>query len=141
MTSVILAVGLALLDVSYKQVLLASTSKNSINAFYNADGAVECALFHDSKLDFGQFGVPPTSSSITCDGSTFSFSNDNGLANSHYYLSTFDIPCASGGTLASVKVYKYDTGKTAIYADGYDTCDASAPARTERGVEAIYGGS
>ncbi len=154
MTSVILAVGLALLNIAYRQVLLASTSKNSVLAFYNADGAIECALYWDSKLAF-DYTSPKSPSQITCDtssgSSNITFITDNS-SNPSYHIRKFTIPCPGNTTqgdpnngnegdngLATVQVYKDSSGNTAIYADGYDSCNASDPSRTERGLKAKYG--
>ncbi len=40
LTSVVLTMAEALLDVAYKQVLLSSAAKNSQYAFYNADSGL-----------------------------------------------------------------------------------------------------
>src|SRR3990167_3135616 len=69
--SVMLAFGLALGSLSYKQQVLASDAIQSQYAFYVADAALECALYADQQQ--GIFAYPPenpdSTPSITCDDS------------------------------------------------------------------------
>jgi Tfp pilus assembly protein PilX len=139
-TSVVLAVGLALLDITYKQVILSSTARQSEYAFYAADSAMECALYADNKLDDFDYGSEPVSNtdagSITCEGQS-NILYTGGVASGNTRLSSFTIPCAGsgGGTLAQVYVYKQITGQTTIFADGFNTCNTTDPQRIERGLE------
>ncbi len=135
MTAVILSVGLALLNVSYKQVILASTTKNSALSFYHADSGIECALFWDSKLAF-DYTAPLSPHTINCDGTNITFTVDD--ANPAQHIRTFTIPCPTSGYLASVQIYKANTGRTTLYSNGYDTCDPASRTRTERGIKARY---
>jgi hypothetical protein len=137
-TSVVLAVGIALLDVAYKQVLLSSSAKNSQYAFYNADSALECALYWDQKLNAFDYSSPLSSGSIRCDGrglvSYVSPPPSGGLPRT----TTYQIACQSSGISASVTVIKQSSGSTDLYANGYNTCDAANPNRIERGLKASY---
>ena len=56
--SVMLAFGLALASLAYKQSILASDAVQSQKAFYAADGALECALYADQRLG-SYIGSPP----------------------------------------------------------------------------------
>jgi Tfp pilus assembly protein PilX len=139
-TSVVLSVGLALLDITYKQVILSSTSRQSDYAFYAADSAMECALEADNKNDLFDYTSEPVSSTagnITCENQTFTYSG--GAVNGNVRLSQFTIPCAgqSGSVQSVVYVYKYSTNKTTIFADGFNTCNTSDPQRIERGLESF----
>lgn len=59
--SVMLAFGLALSSLGYKQKVLASSVTDSQYAFYAADAGLECALYADQKLDTFAIGAaaPP----------------------------------------------------------------------------------
>lgn len=46
--SLVLAIGLAILSITIKQITLASAGRESQLAFYSADTGIECALFLDS---------------------------------------------------------------------------------------------
>jgi hypothetical protein len=54
-------------------------------------------------------------------------------------ITIFTLPCSGGGTYATTTIYKYSTGATALYANGFNTCNASDPRRIERGLKATYG--
>lgn len=138
LSSVLVSIGLSLLDTSYKQVILASTATQSQYAFYNADTALECALYWDQKQNAFDYTSPLPSSSISC----------NGLQVTNYAIATpeagtkeiaFDVACAGGGSLGTVTVHKTTEGDTSLFASGYNTCANSDPRRVERGLKAVYG--
>jgi Tfp pilus assembly protein PilX len=140
LTSVLLSVGLALLDIALKQVTLSSTARQSQYAFYAADSAMECALYWDQQMNVFQYGFPGSQGNealeVKCAGmdvTNYSASEDNGIR-----TTTFDVPCAGGGINGSVEVYKTQIGVTNIYANGYNTCTLTDPRRIERGLKVFY---
>ena len=140
LSSVALVLGISLLDIAYKQVLLASTAKQSHYAFYVADAALECALYHDQQLNTFGYTNSVSASDITCEGraansSGFSSVRDTG---SQVLVTSFGLSCAGGGENARVDVYKYSSGQTYIYARGYNSCNASDTRRVERGLKVSY---
>src|SRR3990167_4948503 len=67
LSSIALAVGLAVTDIVYRQVVLSSAAKQSQYAFYAADSALECALYFDQQQGtFAYQASPPGSVSISC---------------------------------------------------------------------------
>ena len=66
LTSVVLSVALALLDITYKQVLLSGSAKQSQYAFYNADTAMECALYWDQQKNAFDYTTPLGAGSLLC---------------------------------------------------------------------------
>jgi hypothetical protein len=140
LTSVSLAVGLALLDIAYKQVLLATTAKQSEVAFYHADSTIECALYYDQSAAnaFDVFSPAP-STNIVCNSAAIS-SYTSVLTNGGNTRTTkFDIPCTSGGVSGTATIIKDSiSNTTAIFASGYSTCNAADPARVERGEKINY---
>lgn len=133
-SSVALALALAVLDVTYKQVLLSSTERQSSVAFYNADAALECALYYDQKQDSFDFANAPTSFSITCNTQSITVSEPI-TAGSR--TATFSLPWGAG-TSGAVTVIKSSTGATKLYASGYSSADSSDLRRIERGLRASY---
>lgn len=141
LTSVLLSVGLALLDVAYKQVTLSSTARQSQTAFYAADSALECALYWDQKHNAFSYGAPART--LTCGTRTItpSSSISNGIQ-----TTTFDMPCPSGGTSAEVIVRKGTVGvfcntfgnSSCLYANGYNSCNVDDERRIERGLKVVY---
>ncbi|HEX8591591.1 MAG TPA: pilus assembly PilX N-terminal domain-containing protein [Candidatus Paceibacterota bacterium] len=151
LATVALAVGLALADVAYKQVLLSSAARQSQAAFYRADSALECALYYDQK--FAAFN-PTTSTSfdestITCQGRPISGYTENRRSDGSM-VTTFNVTgasCANGQVSAIITVYKETTGfcstsgqvgKNCLYASGFNTCSSTDPNRFERELKAVY---
>jgi hypothetical protein len=140
LSSVLVSVGLALLDISYKQVLLASTATQSQYAFYNADSALECALYWDQKNNAFDYTSPLGASNIICgniavNGYTVT-TPSAGVKNT-----TFVIPCAGSGSAGTVTVQKNSTGETSVFANGYNSCDSTNVKRIERALKATYQGT
>lgn len=144
LASVVLALGIALLDIAYKQIVLASTAKNSQYAFYAADTGLECALYYDQQqAQFDYSGL--ASNSISCNnGQSISLitapnsSTQDTVAGVR--TTAFDIPCTTGGSsvLAHVTVTKASNGATVIYSTGYSSCNTSDTRRIERGLKVTY---
>lgn len=137
LSSVIVSVSMALLDITYKQVTLASAAAQSQYAFYNADTALECALYFDQKSNAFDYYLPIASSAITCAElpiQDYVISQSGGVKST-----TFTLLCADGGSRGNVTVTKSSTGATSLFANGYNTCTASDVRRVERGIKATYG--
>ncbi len=132
LSSVALAIGVALLDIAYKQVILAASARQSQIAFYNADTALECALYHDQQ--FNAFAYLTPAASISCGGTSINVSAPGGASPR---TRSFSIACGAG-TASSVVVYKWSTGSTTIFASGFNTCDTTNTRRIERGLKVTY---
>ncbi|MEO6536080.1 MAG: hypothetical protein ABIT47_00150 [Candidatus Paceibacterota bacterium] len=135
--SVVLALGVSLLDVAYKQILLSSSSKQSQYAFYNADSAMECALYYDQKS--GVFGYDYVGAfAPTCGGQSVTISRRDAPSVGSNRTTIYDVNCVGGGVSATVTAIKQSNGATNIFANGYNTCNASLPNRIERGLKVSY---
>lgn len=57
-TSLLLSIALAVFNITLKELILSSDARESQNAFYSADTALECALFWDNSATpaFGFYG-------------------------------------------------------------------------------------
>lgn len=144
LSSVVLSVALALLDITYKQVLLSSSAKQSQFAFYNADSVMECALYWDQQKGAFDFTASPyLTSGLICNQTTIM---PTSAPNSSTLFATsrktvFYVPCAGSDTSliqGVVTVIKQNNGATNIYATGYSTCNPSDPRRIERGLKVLY---
>lgn len=139
LTTVLLSVGFALLDIAYKQIVLSSTARNSQYAFYAADSAMECALYWDQQRNAFSFASALTS--IRCAGADISVSSSVAGGTR---VSTFSVPCAGGGSSASVEVYKAGSGvcsgsaTSCLYARGYNSCNSADQRRVERALKVSY---
>lgn len=152
LASVILSVSLALLDITYKQILLASSAKQSQYAFYNADSAMECALYWDQQKDAfdytetGAGGIDYMTSGISCSDQGVSQTiigvnpPNSSTAASGVRTVIFYLPCNGSATnyKGMVTVTKSSTGTTNIFATGYSSCNPSDPRRIERGLKVNY---
>jgi Tfp pilus assembly protein PilE len=145
--AVILSVGLTLTDVAYKQVILASTARQSEYAFYNADSAIECALELDQQYDAFDFHtelIGVFASPSPCEGQTFNITASGDMGNPTVTrTNTFSLLCNPAGTgpLAQVTIIKGQPGSnpsTIFYSDGFNDCNASNPQRVERGLKSQY---
>lgn len=140
LASVSLAIGISLLNISYKQILLASAGKQSQNAFYAADSVLECVLYYDQQVDAFNYTTPAASGSILCNGiavTSYTTAQAGGVR-----TTTFTVPCSSTvptGERGRATIYKTSvTAATQIFAQGYNTCDTTNARRTERGLKIVY---
>lgn len=59
--SIILAIGISILQITLKEFVLSSTVRDSLMAFYAADGGMECALYWDNSEASGGSKFLPSS--------------------------------------------------------------------------------
>ncbi len=55
-SSLLLAIGMAIFNITFKELVLSSGSRESTNAFYAADSGIECAFYWD--LDYSGISAP-----------------------------------------------------------------------------------
>ena len=135
--SLMLAIGFSIFNLSFKELLLSASSRDSQIAFYAADTGLECALYHDQKLRDFQITGSGSTASITCAGQTVSATrlSGSGVFSWGWALET------SSGLCAKVEVNKYTSPeRTVIRSLGYNTCADTDPRKTERGLRVIYNG-
>ncbi len=136
-SSLVLAVGISILTISKKEFLLASAARESVYAFYAADGGLECALYADDSNVFDPANVgwllkPKCKQNLSL------------ISQNSPYV--FEIYGGSGTSCAIVTVNKSVTG-TVITSKGYNTgwvsdvpnnsgsCSAASSKRVERAIE------
>lgn len=115
-SSVVLALGVAVFQIAYKQLLLSTIGRDSQHAFYAADSGAECALYWDARHDY--FAMPPPAIDAFCGGSTQPLSVSGRGTNS------MSFEFETQGRCIRVRVTKSDAHpRTVIMADGYsETC-------------------
>jgi len=161
--SILLFISFAVINITVKSTLFASSGRDSQFAFYAADAGLECAVYWDSKYISGyQDGYPiyrsafdPSAggSSISCGGSsmatgqiitgtTTSITTRIGGGGPSNLTSIFGFVLNQGLTPALyctiVTVTKNNDGTTYVKSRGYNTCDTTNLRRIERGVEVTY---
>lgn len=150
--SIVLALGLSILNITLRDFLLSGAGQESSAAFIAADTGMECALYWSESLSGGQFTTPGPNA-IRCMGSNFSVTNTLGSPTS------FEV---DWGTVAEplcskVEVTRYtlavpDTAPGAvscpvgtcmkIISRGYNRgcSDLTLPRTVERALRAYYYG-
>lgn len=131
-TSLLLSIGLAIFNISIKEVILSSGARDSQFAFYAADAGLECAFYWDIK---GNFATTAPIKIIDCREKEFSNMGGQGYGVSSEFTLTFlpDAYCAE------VSVIKSETSpRTVITSRGFNTCDVNNPRRVERTLQAIF---
>lgn len=132
-SSILLSIGLAIFNLTIKELLLSSLGRDSQFAFYAADTGTECALYWDFQAD--AFATS-TSSSIECAGKIIT-----GMGGAGYGVpNEFEIDFAPEPYCTKVSVTKYELPikKTIIESRGYNTCDTNNPRRVERAIRVTY---
>jgi|TARA_Y100000310_G_scaffold345866_1_gene471954 hypothetical protein len=131
-SSLLLAIGLAIFNITIKELLLASSGRESQFAFYSADTGTECALYWDLKQ--GAFSTS-TTSSINCNGTAIPGMGGGGYGAQN----VFQLDFSPEPYCAIVTVTK-TTGpeRTTIESRGYNSCDTGNPRRVERAIRVVY---
>ena len=150
---ILLFISFAVVNITLKNTLFASSGRDSQYAFYAADAGLECALYWDSKFD--SFATSTSGNIITCAGNNMS---GNGSSGSDAIMGTSTLTRIGGGGSSNptsvfgfimntgsnpvshctiVTVTKNTNGTTYVKSRGYNTC-ASNPRRIERGIEVTY---
>ncbi len=163
-----LSVGLAIYDLTAREIDLSSTATQSQYALYIADTGAECALYWDSKYNTSNsaFGTstPPGSSwaasGVLCNGVDVAtqplptqdqsrYPECTGNPGTAWCISstvssattTFAVNPTSGQPCAVVQVAKRTVSGilyTAVTSRGYNTCAVGAPVRVERALQVNY---
>lgn len=125
-----LAFGLALGSLAYKQQVLASASTQSQYAFYAADAGLECALYADQKQNLFTYpptppGPPASAPRITCDGVQAAYppAYPTGIASytETQWIIAQRLSLDNNKLCADVTIYKPNgTGQHFIFSQGYD---------------------
>lgn len=154
--SVMLAFGLALGSLSYKQQVLASSSVQSQYAFYAADAGLECALYADQGSSSGSLFAhpgtveqPPSAPVMTCDGISAISSNIASYDVDQWFVITERLSLDSDtatSRCADITVYKPNPNNNPadlphyIFSQGYDvSCDVVANTDTDKARFVVRG--
>lgn len=133
--SILLSIGLAIFNLTIKELLLSSLGRDSQFAFYAADTGAECAFYWDFHGD--AFSTSTPAESINCgdeDRVITSVSLGGGV-----YERVFQMDFSPEPYCIIVSVTKYDVPvKTVVESRGYNTCDSANPRRVERAIRATY---
>lgn len=158
---ILLTVGLAMLDISVRQLILSASARESKQALYAADSGVECALFYDLKPLGGSVFATSTAGSIVCNNQAITIGSQTVPTNP-----STPSRIGGGGSANPISIFLLDFGlgtpplpycvivtvekkmdtsdptnpyvKTVIESRGYNTCDMSNRKRVERAIRVQY---
>lgn len=161
--SLALAIGLAIYDITVRQLSLSTTMIQSQYAIFAADSGAECALYWDSKYggSGSAFATSSTSSyatsNIVCgsydvaahgtapvpfNNVVSSWSGWAVASNASAATTTFTLTFSGVNYCALVEVGKYTDGSgvvhTRIFSHGYNTCYTNAQNQLERELKVSY---
>ncbi len=152
--SLALSIGLAIYDLTVRELDISGTATQSQYAIYAADTGIECALYWDFKCELtgcqagsvfatsSQVSSYPTSG-VTCNGADVAAT---AVAAGTWLSSTaaaatttFTLTFAPQPYCTTITVAKYGSPtKTTITSRGYNTCLAGSPSRLERALRVNY---
>ena len=158
-TSLLLAIGFSLFNLSLKQVTLSSLARDSQLAFYAADTGIECAIYWDYKYSGNgvtsafatsttAFGTFPPTSGINCGGQDIAA--QPWIINPRDSLkayTSFNLTFSPDPYCATIQVQKTNISspfnpagpiQTIIESRGYNTCNITNPRRVERAIRVRY---
>lgn len=145
--SVMLAIGIAIFNITVRELRLSSVVRDSQKAIYAADSGAECGLYNSFKLNL--FSTT-TSTTFTCNGQTFPLSagsrpsTDTATIGGGGYSATSSFTVTYGTTCALVSIAQHLINpalgqvRTIIESRGYNPCDATSPSRVERVFRLVY---
>jgi hypothetical protein len=145
-TSMLLIISFVVVNIAYKQLVLATASEESQYAFYAADSGTECAVYWDLKGNASGVSSfdPTTPGSISCNGQTITTGSQTvptipsqASVIGGAVTSIFSVNFTKGCTIVRI-TKNVVTHSTTIDSRGYNTCNTSSPTRYERGVTLSY---
>jgi hypothetical protein len=123
-SSVVLAVGLSMLNITLKQYIFSGIGRESEIAFYAADAGIECALYFDTSSVAGLFDLTSPGGNFTCMGVT-----ENAPAGgTSGTAKEFEFEWSTSGQTVCTKIgiTKYFDAGSSIDMGTWGTCDAGA---------------
>lgn len=141
-SSLILSVGIGIINITLKEIALSASGRESQFAFYAADSATECAQYWDNKEAFVIPTTTPIIPTINCFGGGVSNVAIEDDRTEEYATTTFSFTMPGTTFCGDVEVGKYlndTTGpKTVIVAYGRNICGAASSRQVERGLIIDY---
>lgn len=148
-TSLSLAIGLAIYDLTIRELQLSATANQSQQAIYAADSGAECALNWDINCSVSgctagsafptstQSTKPSSGAGLWCQGQDITTSWDTSQVTASAATTTFQVT-GGGAVCATVVVAKYGTPtRTSVTAYGYYNCSGGV-GQVQRALQVNY---
>jgi hypothetical protein len=150
-SSLALAIGLVMLDITLRTLTLSQTSVQSQYSVTMADSGAECALYWDNKCTGAGCTGPsafatssaslgkPANSSVLCNGNDITGTGYSVVTSASAATTTFTVASTTvQGPCAVVTVAKYGIpARTTIVSHGYNSC-ATSVIQLERVFQITY---
>jgi hypothetical protein len=135
--SLMLSIGIGISNITYKQTILSSLAKDSQIAFYQADGGVECGMYHDVTLGYFPFGTATQDapSEFWCGDEIFELNGEQSADDYFFYQQRIEDTSRPCATILIDKATTVDVN--IVQARGYNIC-TSHPRQVERALEVRY---
>jgi hypothetical protein len=150
-SSLVLAVGISILNIAKKEFLIATSTRDSSAALYAADSGLECAIYGQRNNAFAIDGENTDDLGCRVERSTVVFKNSDLPSPDMVALFTFHARFSKsedeGGECAFIQVEKWEREnnriQTIIKSRGYNTgwnsttnlCDRPSAKRVERALQ------
>lgn len=142
--SILLAIGIAIFDITVRELRLSSIARESQLAIYAADSGVECGLYWALPAA-GRSTFSTTSAiSVNCNGQTINEDIDGFSIGGRGYSATSTFQVTYGTACAEISVATHLINasdlqvRTIIESRGYNVCDEADPRRLEREFRVIF---
>lgn len=151
-STIVLAIGISILNLSLKEYVFSGIGRESEIAFYAADAGMECALYWDASSQGGKFSIqadPP--GNIVCVGSSQAATGGSSGVPQEYQFSwgtpnvcakisvTKYFSSSGGVTMSNGSTCPQNTTCTEVESRGYNTdCSLNSDRVVERALRAVY---
>jgi hypothetical protein len=143
--TIISLIAFGISNSSYRQMVLSAVAKDSQVAFYQADTAVECALYSDFIQDiFSQASSTPSTLNCGVQGSSdkpYELIIETKNPGSEYDLFPVDqgsLPCFEISVRKTIPGSPTDPILTELKGRGYNNCDKTNTRTVQREIEVNY---
>ena len=144
LANVFLLIGMSVFAISIKELSLSFGGRESLFAFYAADGGMECALYWDIQQEAFAITAPPRLAEITCNNKTIDVvyndtDSDWGKSSFNYIFGNDDtFPCVTVEVFKKKVILEDDLVTIRIVSRGRNNCNLSDPRRVERAWRVTY---
>lgn len=147
--SLMLAIGLGIADLTFKQTVLSSLARDSQAAFYQADSGVECGLYYtENGPGGGKFSSslpaapnnptdPAAPGTLDCGNNRVDLIGDQSFTGYFVYQEETPNNRANSPCFSVIIDMVSDPNKTTIKSRGFSTCTNTAR-QVERGLSVTF---
>lgn len=135
--SLILSIAVGISNTTFKQTILSSLAKDSQAAFYQADSAMECALYYDITKEYFGLDLPLDQIPLTLPCGDLTMTFDAASSSQNYLTYTQVVTDPSKGCFNMVFDKATNPVVSIVQAKGYSVCQ-DTPRKVERVLEVRY---